>query len=273
MLFLTWISRALIRSTMRLIKPPSSYIPADKNHEGLTLQELFGFSSFDVKEAFGQFRAIGFTEKMTEVFHGMHVYMTYIHDYLQGSTRHSDPSLIHEQRNLLQFSIISLPPVSDILGFHQDPRHAIIYESSRLAALIYGAGVIIPIPSKNSPLPQLARLIQACLINTDTETIWDTPPARVALFWILTLGGIAAESLPERVWFVEKLGYVSRVNYCCCWPDLRNLLGFMPWYGPACDPAARLLWDEVEVAFRMNAMLPIRCCADPGDGGSSGSSG
>lgn len=231
------------------------------------MQELLGFGPLDIENGFGRFCLIGFTEDMTQAFQGMHVYITIIHAYLEGTLMQPDNSLICDQRNMLQFRLISLPPASELGDFHQDPRHSIIYEACRLAALIYGVGVITPIPAQASPLARLARLIQATLIDSDATVVWDTPLARVALFWVLTLGGIAAEFIPERVWFVNQLGEAAKINYCCCWPDLRNLVGFMPWYGHACDPPAQALWSEVETAFELNANLPLRCCADPGYGG------
>ena len=226
------------------------------------MQALLGFNSEDVNESYGQIRAAGFTEEMADVFQAMYVYMGIVRDYLDGALLQADLSLICDQRNKLQHSILSLPPVCELSGVHQLPCQVITYEACRLGAMIYGVGIIFPIPAQNSPLTQLACLLQAVLEDSYSTGAWEFSHPRILLFWLLTLGGIAAESSPERVWYVNKLGEAAKYNNFCCWPDLRNTVGLMPWYGPACDKAARVLWSEVELACDIRPQAGPRCCAD-----------
>lgn len=252
----------IISASILLSRPSFPFVALKRTRNDLPLQALLGFNSEDVNQFYGKIRTAGFTEDMADIFQGMHVYMRIVHDYLEGVLLQPDMSLICDQRNKLQHAILSLPPVCELGSVPQPPSQRSIYESCRLGAMIYGVGIIFPIPAQTSPLAHLARLLQAVLEDSYSTGAWELSNLRIILFWLLTLGGIAAESSPERVWYVNKLGEAANYNSFCCWPDLRNTLGLMPWYGPACDKAARVLWSEVTFAFGIRPQAGPRCCAD-----------
>jgi hypothetical protein len=184
---------------------------------------------------------------MMEVFHAMDVYMGLVDAYLKGTHFKLDYSLLADQRNLVQYNLLSLPAASQLSGFtgyHQ--RHEIIYEACRLAGCIYGVGVVFPLPPQSTPLVKLAGLLKGVLEVPNCLNVWEQPHARVTFLWVLTLGGIASEGTADREWFVSMLMRTARYSHIACWADLRAIVVLLPWYDAACDDAGNSLWLEVE---------------------------
>lgn len=224
-------------------------MPLEKCRRGLPLRTLLGFGPHDVEHGFSKFRDIGFTSEMAEALQAARVYTTIVEDYLRRATVKPDFTMIIDQRNLVHYSILFLPSASEIPSLSH-PEHGIIYESCRLAALVYGVGVVFPLPAGSTPLSDLARLIKAVLQIPSTQSVWSSPDACTALIWVLVLGGIAAENISERLWFVTALGHTARQNRIACWDDLRSALGAMLWSDAACEQPGKMLWVDVERSFR-----------------------
>lgn len=232
-------SSDILTASAYLTRPAFAWMPLEKSRRGSTLQTLFGFRPLDVEHGFGRFRDIGFTPAMTEAFQAARVYTRIAEGYIQGSLTKPDLTLIVDQRNLVHYALLSLP--SSTLS------HQTTYEASRLAALIYGVGVIFPLPSGSTPLPELSRHLQTALHLPTSPSMWTSPEASIALLWILTLGAIAAETVPERrTWFISALGHTARRNRISSWSDLRNAVASVLWFGAACDEPGRKVWSEVE---------------------------
>lgn len=236
-------------------------MPLEKCRRDLTLPELLGFTSLEVERNFGRFQAIGVTPEMAESFQAARAYTRIVDSYIQGVMLKADLTLIIDQRNRVHHTILSLPsaipatPSSPSIYHHP---HKIVYEATRLAALIYSVGVIFPLPAGSSPLSTLARLVQSILqlpsspsspsLSFSASTcIWaSSPAASTLLFWILVLGGIAAERRPERPWFVTALGHTARRASIVSWEELRRKLEEVLWFDVACEQPGMRLWGEVE---------------------------
>jgi hypothetical protein len=230
-----------------LSQPVFEYIPFHELRQDLTLQELLGYTSLDVELGFGRLRQIGFTPEMADVFQALRVYTNIVIEHMKASQPNPDLSLLCDQRNLVQYHLLTLPSARDLTNYFPHPHHKPVYEACRLAALIYAVGVTFPLPSQCSPLPRLAKLLQQALhLHTpNAPSIWTHPQAQPALRWVLTLGGIAAENRPEREWFVHTLAQAALTNGIYSWSDLKAVLEFMLWYDTACDRAGYTLWLEV----------------------------
>jgi hypothetical protein len=237
---------ALLTASYLLSQPAFEYIPFHEPRQGLTLQELLGYTSLEVELGFGRLRQIGFTLEMADVFQALRVYTNIVIEHITVSHPNPDLSLLCDQRNLVQYHLLTLPSARSLTNWFPHPHHQTIYESCRLAALIYAVGVTFPLPSQCSPLPRLAHLLQETLQQTpDATSLWTHPQAQVALLWALTLGGIAAENRPERAWFVQTLSQAAVNNGIYSWSELKSVLEFMLWYDTACDRAGYSLWLEV----------------------------
>ncbi|GFF44365.1 hypothetical protein IFM51744_05791 [Aspergillus udagawae] len=236
---------SLLTASILLSQPAFEYIPFHEPRQGLTLQELLGYTSLDVELGFGRLRQIGFTLEMADIFQALRVYTNIVIEHMQGSQPNPDLSLVCDQRNLVQYHLLSLPSARSLPSWFPTPHHQAVYEACRLAALIYAVGVTFPLPFQCSPFPRLAKLLQEVLQTPDAPSLWTHPQAQVTLLWVLTLGGIAAENRPERDWFVHTLGQAASHNGIYSWPDLKAVLEFMLWYDTACDRAGYALWLEV----------------------------
>ncbi|OQD92424.1 hypothetical protein PENSOL_c041G01590 [Penicillium solitum] len=223
------------------VHPCFDFWPLADCRLGLSLQELLGFGPSDVDQGFARLQEIGATRQMAEAFQAVH---TYIGIIKASPTVTHDVSLLVDQRNLTQHTLLCLAPASELHTFFSHPTHAATYEACRLAALIFGVGVLFPIPAQNTPLNTLARLIQSVLLQPSSTGLWTSSSTHLPLIWVLTLGGIAANSTPERAWFASALGDITRKTGLNSWANIKSVLASMLWYDAACDTAAEALWQE-----------------------------
>ncbi|KAE8348813.1 hypothetical protein BDV28DRAFT_161018 [Aspergillus coremiiformis] len=243
----------IVTSSAYHTPPVFPFFPLQGSRKNVQLRDLLGYTMADVDRHYGRLRQIGLTEELMELFHAMDVYMGFVDAYLKGDHLKPDYALLADQRNLVQYTLLSLPAASQLSGFtgyHQ--RQEIIYEACRLAACIYGAGVVFPLPPQSTPLAKLSGLLRGVLKTPDCLAVWEQPHARVTLLWVLALGGIAAEGTAEREWYVSMLMRTARYSHITCWADLRAIVMLLPWYDGACDDAGNNLWLEVE---RLSARL------------------
>ncbi|KAJ5355643.1 Protein of unknown function DUF3468 [Penicillium concentricum] len=221
------------------VHPCFDFWPLADFRLGMSIQKMLGFGPSDVEQGFGRLRETGVTPQMAEAFQAVH---TYIEIIKASPNSTHDVSLLADRRNLTQHTLLCLSPASDLFFSH--PTHAATYEACRLAALIFGVGVLFPIPAQNTPLNNLARLIWSLLIQPSSSELWSSPSTRLPLIWVLTLGGIAANDAPERAWFASALGDVARRTGLNSWASIKSIIGSMLWYDAACDLAAETLWHE-----------------------------
>ncbi|CAG7938057.1 unnamed protein product [Penicillium nalgiovense] len=223
------------------IHPCFDFWPLADSRLGRSIQELLGFSPSDVDQGFARLQEIGATRQLAEAFQAVHTYIGII-KASPNSTK--DVSLLNDQRNITQHTLLCLSPASDLHAFFSHPTHAATYEACRLAALVFGVGVIFPIPAQNTPLNTLARLIRSVLLQPTSIGLWSSPSTRLPLIWVLTLGGIAANATPERAWFASALGEIARRTGLTSWASVKAVVSSMLWYDAACDTAAETLWQE-----------------------------
>ncbi|CAG7939824.1 unnamed protein product [Penicillium nalgiovense] len=223
------------------IHPCFDFWPLADSRLGWSIQELLGFSPSDVDQGFARLQEIGATRQLAEAFQAVHTYIGII-KASPNSTK--DVSLLNDQRNITQHTLLCLSPASDLHAFFSHPTHAATYEACRLAALVFGVGVIFPIPAQNTPLNTLARLIRSVLLQPTSIDLWSSPSTRLPLIWVLTLGGIAANATPERAWFASALGELARRTGLNSWASVKSVVSSMLWYDAACDTAAETLWQE-----------------------------
>jgi hypothetical protein len=236
-------SSDILSASKGLSCPQLPFIPLQGDMNP-TLQDQLGFGPTDLEDGFMSLCKIGFTTELAEVYQAMKTYISIVERYQDGSAAEPDMCRISNQRNLVQYHLLSLPSAGQ---FDQKFRQNYpVYETCRLAGLIFGVGVIFPLPARTAPFQTLVKLLQAELRESNLESIWGAQDAVGVLLWILTLGGIAATGLPEREWFVATLGWVTSHSGLSRWRDLKQVLEQMPWLDSACDSAGQQLWDEFQ---------------------------
>lgn len=231
-------------SSVFCICPGFEFWPLDESRKGLSLQTMLGYETTDVERGFGRLQDLGITWQMAEAFQGAYAYINIVKTCLATSY---DESLLADQRNLTQYTLLSLPRSTDLRTYYSHPHESATYEACRLAALIFAVGVIFPIPEPNTPLPRLATELQAALQSPASETLWTSPKTRIPLIWVLVLGGIAATNTPERPFFVSALTESARRSGLASWADVKRVLEMMLWFDVACDEAGELLWDQASL--------------------------
>jgi hypothetical protein len=243
---LTNPSSDIFTASVLCTKPGFEFWPVDESRCGIELQPLLGFDQSDINRGFGRLGSIGITPQMAEAFQAARMYINIVRACLETS---HDPSLLADQRNLTQYTILSLPPASTISHHFIHPLHAITYEACRLASWIFAVGVIFPVPAQSTPLARLAQQLQGVLRDPDASGLWTSPQTRIPLLWILVLGGIAATQMPERPFFASALGQTLRRSGISSWLGVKRVLEIMLWYDMACDESAEgLFYDAIHLA-------------------------
>lgn len=253
----------MVTATLYLQKPHFGWLPLERSRRGLTLPALVSFTPFDVDQSFGHFKAVGMTHNMAEVFHAARLYINTIELYLSGKLHRPDLTLIIDQRNLIHFTVLTLPSATPRSSSSPPIIYpeTIIYEATRLAILVFSAGIIFPLPAGSSPLPILMGLIQSILqhpnspLSSSTTTSspssssssTPSPAANTLLIWTLTLGAIAAEESSARAWYVTTLGHELRRIGILSWDILRERLKEVLWFDRACEQAGKRLWAEIDL--------------------------
>lgn len=118
-----------------------------------------------------------------------------------------------------------------------------MYESCRVAALIYDLSIIFPVPPVTGVVARLVAKAKATLQMMRLEAMLGAGVK--AITWVLFMAGAAAESMPERRWFVEKLRLVLVSESTYQWDTVREILNSYLWMSSAMDDAAVRLWHEI----------------------------
>lgn len=234
-------------SSVFCICPGFEFWPLDESRKDMSIQTMLGFEQIDVERSFGRLQEVGITWQMAEALQAGFTYINIVKACLTSSY---DESLVADQRNLTQYTLLSIPPSTDLPTYYSHPTEAATYEACRLAALVFAVGVIFPIPAPNTPLPKLAQQLQSVLQQSSSSALWTSPNTRIPLIWILILGGIAASDTPERPFFVSALGETARRSGLTSWQDVKRVLEMMLWYDVACDEAGESLWLEANGVLR-----------------------
>ncbi|KAJ5109458.1 Protein of unknown function DUF3468 [Penicillium angulare] len=234
------------------IQPIFEFWPVDESRLGISVQDLLGFGPSDVQYGFGKFQVIGFTPQMAEAFQAAHTYVKVLEGIGSDDPSRTDVNhaFLTDQRNLTEYTLLAVLPASQVLNYFAHSTQSATYEACRLATLIFGVGVIFPIPAQNSPLTRLAQEIHAILLQPTSSVLWSSPSTRVPLLWILTLAGIAASETPYRSFFVSALAGTARRSGLSSWLELRDMLTEMLWHNTAGEAAGMALWAEVETSWQ-----------------------
>ncbi|KAL2839505.1 hypothetical protein BJY01DRAFT_219241 [Aspergillus pseudoustus] len=198
------------------------------------------------------------TPEMHEAFQAARAYMTLIERFLGGAYLGAQyTQALCDARNFVQWHIMSLLPATQVSSL--TVQNTWISESCRLALVIFGIGVIFPLPPQSAPLLELVKLLQRHFpprsANDDPTSAgglsFSDNGLQKTLLWCLVMGGIAAFNTRERGWFVDELRFLSAENGLLTWREIRPLLKAVLWFDCACDRGGEKLWDEVRGSVRM----------------------
>lgn len=208
---------------------------------------------------------------------------TILEDYASGGSIHNQASLILDQMQLTQHSLLSLPPAADLkyqtkeeeedesedeegkmVSESQRQAQAQIYEITRLAGICYANFVTYPTDYSTFPRLRLARLMLhqlEILYDIEMVTQFSLPEVRL-VFWATVLGAIMAVGFEEeRASFVALVGRSAADAKITTWMEAKELMESFLWHAPTGDADALKLWIEVQTLGRpsvMESSLPER---------------
>lgn len=151
-------------------------------------------------------------------------------------------------RNWVIHKILSIPPSSTIMNQSLPSKELEIslplYEVCRLTCLIYGIHVVFPTPRSRAPRAKLVPLLREALQKI--KIVSQDRSLQEFVLWCVVIGGIAAASGPERVWYVREMNILAvRLGMECWeWSQVKSVLKGFAWVDFACDLGGETLWGE-----------------------------
>jgi hypothetical protein len=186
----------------------------------------------------------GLTQDMAIVIRGIRHYEAAVNAFLGGLIPRLDNAELCDRRNLVQHSVMSLLPASELQA---ETQVGAIYEPCRIALIIYCLTVIFPLPTQTAqePLATLSGALRNILECDDDFQSWTDSSARL-LVWIMVIGGVVArDRMDDRAWWVNCLRKRT-VNRITNFEDLKaKVLTEFVWLERSCDAAGAALWSEV----------------------------
>lgn len=186
----------------------------------------------------------GITEMALRVMLDLQYVSVIIEAYTHGALQNPNILALTSKRNSVHHALFSLPTLDEMEVLTIDQRA--MYESCRVAAIIYDLSIIFPVPPSTGVVAKLVTMSQSILETTRLEFMLGAC-ARICI-WVLFMAGCAAESMSdERAWFVGRLRMVLVSEAIFEWAIVRDVLNSYLWLSSAMDDAALKLWDEISV--------------------------
>ncbi|RDH31635.1 hypothetical protein BDQ94DRAFT_59390 [Aspergillus welwitschiae] len=238
--------RVLVNSTLLLSPPPLPFVAlSGQNASEIENHLLLG--TMNLVNRLNVLNKLPLESELRQVMHGLRAYTANIDDYISGRSPSYSPQAMCDQRNLVQYHLMSIGPIADTgLGA--------ISEVCRLATIIYSIGVTFPLSGVRAPFGTLAMTLQSELEKNDLINTWPMLEHGEILFlWILMVGGIAARDGPGRGWFIECLSEIMFVSENVQWSCVKEKLRMILWLDTACDMAGRDVWSEAHALLQIRA--------------------
>jgi hypothetical protein len=158
-----------------------------------------------------------------------------------------NPSIIPliTRRNEIVHRLLSLIPGCELV---QSPESS-LYECCRLAALIYALAGIYPIPTSTGTCRKLVLQFQSAMEEVRLKELYGC--GAKFYIWALFLAGVAAERMPQRLWFVKRLKGLLLTENISRWSEVKHLAMSFLWMSSVCDEGGMNLWDDVAEGLRV----------------------
>lgn len=120
---------------------------------------------------------------------------------------------------------------------------AAVYESCRLASLIYVCSIVFPIPPFVGVVKRMMENLVQTIDAMNQEIV--SGPAIHMFIWAIAVAGCCAEGQPTRPWYVHRLKGLLVIAGIDRWAGLKALLESFLWMGYAMNDVAFTLWEEI----------------------------
>jgi len=170
-------------------------------------------------------------------------YTLAVDDYVQGRDEAQTLSILADERNYVQHSILCLIPSP---GSAEAEEETALYSLCKLAMLVYSMIIVFPLPAVGAPFPQLATQIKQQLLHPNIHTRWKE--AAEFFFWVTAMGAIASIGTKERHWFIASLDRLTHRLKIYDWLHMREHLSVFLWFASTNDVDGLDLWKEIEAS-------------------------
>jgi hypothetical protein len=241
-------SHELLTAAMDLRKPQFEFFEVP-GIIALTENPMLNVLMFAMDEERGQalpdLLAYGVTEQVLTVMADLQHISVIIEAYTQGTLQNPEVLALTSRRNAIHHALLSLPTMDEVNPVLTENQKS-VYESCRLAAMIYDLSIIFPIPPFSGVIQRLVSNAKVVLDSMRLEVVFG--PSAKALTWVLFMAGTAAEYMSERPWYVERLKMVLASEEIYQWETVKGILNSYLWMSSAMDEAALKLWNEISMA-------------------------
>ena len=168
-------------------------------------------------------------------------YTVAVHNYVEGSSRAQDLSILTDERNFVQHSLMSLEAHGQSSGPSQEQP---LYEICRLAAIVYSLTVVFPIPTTTAPFTALGKHMKEVMSYEGVHAKWNETPH--LMLWATVMAAIASIGSDDRSWFICILDRLMNRLMIHTWSEMKLSLQEHLWFdGTNCVDGFRL-WEEIE---------------------------
>lgn len=191
----------------------------------------------------------GLTEAALAVFLDMAELTTIVEAYSQHALENPNLVSLISRRNTIHHRLLSLPPDSVTMLDPTSP-HALshtIYEVCRLGAIIHASAILYVLPPSTGCPRRLVLQVQKVVESVQFERMSRNEVN--CFIWVLFLTGVAAQNMPERSWFVERLKHLLFLAAISRWSEMKNIVVSFLWSSSVCDEGGMDLWDTVATDF------------------------
>ncbi|KAL1854078.1 hypothetical protein VTK73DRAFT_8808 [Phialemonium thermophilum] len=245
---------AVLDATRMGGKPALPFVPHLDQDQPCSLDRRLGFTTADVERRLGAYRRY-LPDGMLQVLYGLRAFEAVLGQYAdQDVAVGSERRALVDQRNLVQFHILSLP--SERCSREWEDA---LYETCRLALMLYGMGVVFPVSLGAAPWGRLTQELLDVLQRDDAAVLRRCGPhhplALQLLAWSTVIGGISAHGTPLRSRYVSLLKkWWPPQMFESRFATFRSaMLESIAWFSYSCEKAGEDLWREVLQLERTDA--------------------
>ncbi|PIA94164.1 hypothetical protein CB0940_08896 [Cercospora beticola] len=152
---------------------------------------------------------------------------------------------IAELSSAVQHELLSLPSWRDLNPAQDNCRSEVVFESTRMAGILYSNSVVFPVKASDPWLDQLLTQMRV-VFEQENAMLGDRDCAPIFV-WALFIASMAAYSTPHREFFSALLRRLLHRFNLLSWKLVHPILRGFLWRDSACLQGASTLWKYLAV--------------------------
>ncbi|KAF2215542.1 hypothetical protein CERZMDRAFT_94942 [Cercospora zeae-maydis SCOH1-5] len=195
---------------------------------------------------FDQHVTHGLTQEHCAVYRHLSFVDKLLDDFAQPerSVSRSEAFFLAELSSAVQHELLSLPSWRDQHGTQANGLPEVIFESTRMASILYSNSVVFPVKASDPWLDRLLTQMRALFWGCDL--VLEERDASPIIVWTLFIAAMAAYPTPHREFFSTLLSRLLYRFELASWGSVYVILRGFLWRDSACLRGARTLWEYLE---------------------------